>query len=133
MHCFFFGLSCLRFFLTCAGETYACLWDFQLSHPCQFPKTETQIACYLTAFLADSTVCSSKLSTTDVTFPRDYVFILLHNEKLTGRRACAPIPCSAWLSTEITISYLIMCCLRQEDIVLSSQDACHRLVADALE
>jgi hypothetical protein len=68
------------FFLICAVGADPCLRRFQFPQPFKFAETKTNIARNFSAFFANATRNGIEFPTADVTFPRDYIFLCLHNE-----------------------------------------------------
>jgi hypothetical protein len=64
--------------LICTGSTDSCLRHLQFAQPFKLAESETDIACYLPAFFADTTINGIKISATDTASPGDYVFLILH-------------------------------------------------------
>jgi hypothetical protein len=87
----------LPFFLICAGATDSCLRHFQFAQTFKFAETKTNIARSFSAFFANAARNGIEFPTTDVTFPRDYIFLCLYNDAAQREPDLSAIRWSRWL------------------------------------
>jgi hypothetical protein len=79
--CTALSLRYLCLSLICAGATDSCLRHFRFAQTFKFAETKTNTARSFSAFFANAARNGIEFSTTDVTFPRDYILLCLHNEQ----------------------------------------------------
>jgi hypothetical protein len=71
--------------------TDSCLRHFQFAQPLKFAEIKTNIARNFSAFFANAARNGIELPTTNMTFPRDYIFLYWHND-LHNLRGQSPLP-----------------------------------------
>jgi len=81
----------LCYFLTRTATTDSCLRHFQSAKIPKLAQAKTDITRWLSTLFADAAAHSTKLPTTDMAFPGNYMFILFHNVTATREPNLSPV------------------------------------------